>query len=174
MVSHGGFLSPEDLERNRRNFPRTLEALTDLPGLIEAGFSRLYPAARIHPHKGIDHSVLRCHIGVDAPAGCKINVHGQIREWSDGCLFLFDDTQAHEVWNDSGKTRVVLIMDFLKPELEKIAGEPLDNLLEARTPEEVRQGDDLEQRWKDWQKKYGESEPQPDWDKVFDYEVDEN
>jgi beta-hydroxylase len=173
MANHGVVLSKGDLERNRRNFPRTLGALEGLPGLLEAGFSRLYPGTRIHPHKGIDHTVLRCHIGVIVPKGCFINVGGQIREWSDGCLFLFDDTRAHEVWNESGEARVVLIMDFLKSALEEHAGRPLDEMREEHTPEEIRRRDDLEKRWAAWQKKYAEHEPEPDWDKVFDYEVEE-
>ena len=173
MAQHGALGSAEDLERNRRNFPRTMEILEEAPKIVEAGFSRLYPGTRIHPHKGIDHTVLRCHIGLITPAGCKINVHGQVREWTEGCLWLFDDTSAHEVWNDSGKIRVVLIMDFNKKDLEPIAGRPLESLLQERTPEEVIRGDDLERRYEEWQGKYNEHEPEPDWDKIFDYEVEE-
>jgi hypothetical protein len=86
---------------------------------------------------------------------------------------MFDDTYSHEVWSDSDQSRVVLIMDFNKKDLEKIAGQSLESLAIPRTTEEVKRGEDLERRQADWQEKYAAQEPQPDWDKIFDYEVDE-
>ena len=173
MAQHGVAGVDEEFERNSRNFRRTVDVVSEFPGLVTAGFSRLAPRTRIHPHKGIDHTVLRCHLGVIVPPGCTLHVHGVTREWSDQCVFLFDDTYAHEVWSDSDQSRVVLIMDFNKNDLEKIAGQSLESLAIPRTSEEVNRGEDLERRQADWQEKYAAQEPQPDWDKIFDYEVDE-
>jgi hypothetical protein len=84
-----------------------------------------------------------------------------------------DDTYAHEVFSDSDQPRVVLIMDFNKKDLERLAGEPLENLAVPRTPEEVERGRDLEGRCQEWQEKYAQQQPAPDWEKIFDYGADE-
>ncbi len=173
MAQHGVAGIEEELERNQRNFPRTLEVLARLPGLVTAGFSRLAPGTRIHPHKGIDHTVLRCHLGLVVPPGCTLHVHGVEGEWEDRCVWLFDDTYAHEVWSNSDQPRVVLIMDFNKTDLQKLAGQPLQNLAIPRTPEENERGDELERRYAHWQRKYAEKQPAPDWEKIFDYETDQ-
>ena len=41
------------------------------------------------------------------------------------------------------------------------------------TPEEVERADELERRLEDWQRKYDEQQPEPDWERIFDYEEDE-
>lgn len=173
MAQHGVAGLDQELKRNQQNFPRTMEVIGDFRGLVTAGFSRLAPGTRIHPHKGIDHSVRRCHLGVIVPPGCILHVHGVQREWEEGCVWLFDDTYVHEVWSDADEPRVVLIMDFNKSDLEKMAGVPIEELQIPRTPEEIERGEELEQRAREWQAKYAEQEPEPDWEKIFDYEVDE-
>lgn len=173
MVQHGVPDLDKDLERNQKNFPKTVSVVESFPGLVTAGFSRLAPGSRIHPHKGIDHTVLRCHLGVIVPPGCTLHVHGVQRRWEDQCVWLFDDTYAHEVWSDADDYRVVLIMDFNKADLEKAAGVKLDDLLIPRTPEEIERGEELERQQEEWQRKYAENEPEPDWEKVFDYEIDD-
>ena len=109
-----------------------------------------------------------------APPGYTLHVNGVQREWEDRCVWLFDDTYAHEVWSDSDQPRVVLIMDFNKKDLEKLAGSPWRSLAIPRTPEEVERGDDLERRCEEWQQKYAQQQPTPDWEKIFDYEADES
>lgn len=173
MAQHGVVGIDKELERNQRKFPRTVEILNCLPGLVTAGFSRLAPGTRIHPHKGIDHTVLRCHLGLLVPPGCTLQVHGVQRKWEDGSVFLFDDTYAHEVWSDADQHRVVMIMDFNKTDLLKIAGQPLENLIIPRTPDEIARGEELERRADEWQQKYAEQQPEPDWDRIFDYEADQ-
>lgn len=174
MAQHGVPELTEELARNQVNFPKTVSVVQQFPGLVTAGFSRLAPGSRIHPHRGIDHSVLRCHLGVIVPSGCTLHVHGVQHEWEDQCVFLFDDTYAHEVWSDADDYRVVLIMDFNKADLESAAGVSLEELEVPRTPEEVERGEELDRRCDEWQQKYAEQEPEPDWEKVFDYEVDED
>jgi aspartyl/asparaginyl beta-hydroxylase (cupin superfamily) len=171
MAQHGVAGIDKELERNQKNFPRTVEVLDRLAGLVTAGFSRLAPGSRIHPHKGIDHTVLRCHLGLLVPPGCTLHVNGVQREWENRCVWLFDDTYAHEVWSNSDQHRVVLIMDFNKKDLEKLAG-PLEKLMIPRTPEEVERGDDLERRCEELQRQYAQKQPTPNWDKIFDYEAD--
>jgi hypothetical protein len=64
-------------------------------------------------------------------------------------------------------------MDFNNADLEKLSGEPLENLAIPRTPEEIERAGELERRCEQWQQKYAEKQPAPDWEKIFDYEVDE-
>jgi len=173
MAQHGVTGIDEEMERNQKNFPRTVEVLNRLPGLVTAGFSRLVPGTRIHPHKGIDHTVLRCHLGLLAPPGYTLHVNGVERQWQDRCVFLFDDTYAHEVWSDGDQPRVVLIMDFNRADLDRLAGRPVEELAIPRTPEEVARGEELERRCAEWHDKYAEQQPAPDWEKIFDYDVDE-
>lgn len=172
MAQHGVVGIDKELERNQRNFPRSVETLARLPGLVTAGFSRLAPGTRIHPHKGIDHSVLRSHLGLIVPPGCTLHVHGVERQWEEGCVWLFDDTYAHEVWSDADQPRVVLIMDFNRKDLEQQAGRPLESLVIPRTPQEIERGDALERRTEEWQRSYEAQQPAPDWEKIFDYEAD--
>ena len=49
--------------------------------------------------------------------------------WREGELIVFDDSFEHEVWNESGETRIVLIVDFNHPDLpEKERKRQEDNL----------------------------------------------
>jgi aspartyl/asparaginyl beta-hydroxylase (cupin superfamily) len=172
MAQHGMVGTKEELDQIRSHFPRTVAVVDGLDGIVTAGFSRLTPKSVIHPHKGIDHTVLRSHLGLITPDNCALNCHGQVRSWSEGSVWLFDDTYAHEVWNESDAARVVLIMDFSKKALEDSVGGKLDRFLQERTPDEVERGNELETRAAEWQEKYTEEESAPDWEKIFDYEVE--
>jgi ornithine lipid ester-linked acyl 2-hydroxylase len=46
---------------------------------------------------------------------CRIKVGGQTAHWREGEGIFFDDTFPHEVWNDTGGLRVVLLMDVVRP-----------------------------------------------------------
>ena len=77
------------------------------------------------------------------------------------------------MWSDGDQPRVVLIMDFNRADLDRLAGRPVEELAIPRTPEEVARGEELERRCAEWQDKYAEQQPAPDWEKIFDYDVDE-
>jgi beta-hydroxylase len=96
--------------------PRTGEALQRIPGLTTAGFSRMSPGTTIKPHEGWVTSVYRAHLGLVVPDGdCALRVGTQTRRWTEGGLFVFDDTVEHEAWNRTASTRTVLLFDFLRP-----------------------------------------------------------
>ena len=40
---------------------------------------------------------------------------GERANWSEGKSLIFDDTYEHHVWNDTGRTRVVLFLDVMRP-----------------------------------------------------------
>jgi ornithine lipid ester-linked acyl 2-hydroxylase len=84
-----------------------------VPGHGAAGFSVLTPGTRIIPHRGWQGHYLRCHIGLDVPAGdCALRVAGETRRWRQGEPLIFDDRLEHEAWNETASARVVLLFDF--------------------------------------------------------------
>ena len=75
-------------------------------------------------------TVYRAHLGLVAPAGaCALRVGSHVRFWSEGDVFVFDDTVNFEAWNRTGGTRTVPLFDFLRP------GRTMDELDEV--PPEV-------------------------------------
>jgi beta-hydroxylase len=99
---------------NVKHFPKTMALLQQIPGLATAAFSALAPGTVIKPHTGFTDTVLRAHLGLMCPEGCAIRVGGETKTWEEGKCLVFDDTVEHEVYNKSGKARVVLLMDIAK------------------------------------------------------------
>ena len=104
-------------------FPQTLAAVEqlDLPRIgVRAPsilFSRLAPGARIPPHHGVMNARLICHLPLIVPPGCGFRVGGEVREWREGELLVFDDTVEHEAWNDGASDRIILIFDVWRHEV---------------------------------------------------------
>jgi beta-hydroxylase len=103
------------IEQALASCPRTAALLTHVPGLTTAGFSRLAPGAHIKPHVGWVETVYRLHMGLVVPPDCGLRVGAETRPWREGECLIFDDTVEHEAWNRSSETRVVLLLDFLRP-----------------------------------------------------------
>ena len=124
------------VEENCRLAPRTAAIVEAVPGLITAGFSSLQPGTHIQPHVGYQYDysedgelttrrelntrVLRMHLGLIVPEtftpiGCAMRVGEELRNWEEGKCLVFDDTIQHEAWNRATTTRVVLLLDFLRP-----------------------------------------------------------
>jgi aspartate beta-hydroxylase len=101
--------------------PRTVAALAHAPvvDVPKRGptsfFSRLEPKTRIPAHTGSSNTRLTVHIPLIIPPACGFRVGAEIREWSPGTAFVFDDTIEHEAWNDSDEQRIVLIFDIWNP-----------------------------------------------------------
>ena len=62
---------------------------------------------------------LICHLPLVVPNGCAMRVGSETRSWTEGKLTIFDDTVEHEAWNKSPDTRVVLLFDIARPELDE-------------------------------------------------------
>lgn len=115
--------------------PLTAQAVETIPGMTTAGFSVLAPAARIRPHVGYTNSVLRCHLGIVVPDACGLQVGEEIRHWQEGKCFVFDDTVRHSAWNESDSTRIVLLIDFLRPghDFDSTVSAEVDALIRGQT-----------------------------------------
>ncbi len=112
------------VEENIALCPRTAAALSrvptpDIPGRSPtAMFSLLKPHTRIPAHHGMLNARLIAHLPLIVPDGCAMRVGEETRAWAEGALTLFDDSVEHEAWNESDKTRVVLLFDVVRPELD--------------------------------------------------------
>ncbi len=95
--------------------PQTTRLIEAIPGMTTAGFSILQPGTHIQPHCGYTEAVLRCHLGLVVPAGCRMRVGAETRQWREGRCLVFDDTIEHEVWHRGETPRVVLLVDFARP-----------------------------------------------------------
>src|SRR5262245_14042258 len=76
--------------------PHTASALSRVPGLTTAGFSRLAPGTSIKPHVGWVQTVYRSHLGLIVPDECGMRVGLETRSWQEGECLIFDDTIEHE------------------------------------------------------------------------------
>ena len=109
---------------NLARCPATAAALDLVPRPQIAGrsptamFSLLRPHTRIPAHHGMLNARLIAHLPLIVPEGCAMRVGSETRTWREGALTLFDDSVEHEAWNDSDGTRVVLLFDLARPELD--------------------------------------------------------
>lgn len=108
------------------------EVTTDSWGL--AYISWLHPGTHITPHCGPSNGRLRVHLGIKIPSGVKMRVGDREFTWTPGKCVVIDDSYEHEVWHNGQEPRVVLILDFLHPELD--AGERAKIMRTMRTSEE--------------------------------------
>ena len=113
------------VDDNARRCPRTIEALAKVP-LSNIGsrtpsvlFSMLRPGAHIPPHHGMLNSRLICHLPLIVPEGCWLRVGNETRIVEAGKMMIFDDSIEHEAKNESSETRIILLFDIWRPELDE-------------------------------------------------------
>jgi aspartyl/asparaginyl beta-hydroxylase (cupin superfamily) len=103
---------------NCQSCPVTTSILEQIPGMKTAFFSVLSPYKHIPTHKGIFKGFIRSHLGLIIPgqAGdCVMRIENEQINWKEGKVVVFDDTFEHEVWNNTSETRVVLLIDVIRP-----------------------------------------------------------
>ncbi|MBC7622455.1 MAG: aspartyl/asparaginyl beta-hydroxylase domain-containing protein [Aeromicrobium sp.] len=94
-------------------------------------FSLLRPGAHIPPHNGLINTRLIVHLPLIVPGQCRLRVGNQTREWEQGKVWLFDDTIEHEAWNDSKQTRVILLFEVNRPDINEQEHQLISNVFEA-------------------------------------------
>ena len=105
-------------DKNSGRCPETAKIIEKIPGLVSAMFSILAPHKHLPAHCGPYGGLLNCHLGLRVPenrAECRIRVGNDMASWEAGRLLVFDDSNEHEVWNDSETIRVVLLMYVIRP-----------------------------------------------------------
>jgi aspartyl/asparaginyl beta-hydroxylase (cupin superfamily) len=110
-----GFPHGEPLEAGAQACPETSALIArHVPTHGAAGFSLLEPGTRIQPHEGYAGRFLRCHLGLDVPAGdCALRIEDETRRWEAGKVLIFDDRLTHAAWNLTRHDRIVLLIDFV-------------------------------------------------------------
>lgn len=136
----GAFYLWEDGKLNEENAarcPATMAALRQVPLPHIPGrapsvlFSLLRPGAHIPPHTGIVNTRLIVHLPLVVPPNCQLRVGNEIRTWEEGRAWVFDDTIEHEAWNRSNETRVILLLEIWRPELNDQEQHLVASMLEA-------------------------------------------
>jgi aspartyl/asparaginyl beta-hydroxylase (cupin superfamily) len=74
-----------------------------------------------------------------APEKCSLRVGAEEREWRYGKTLVFDDTIEHEAWNRSTETRIVLLFDVWRPELDPTERRAVSEYLAAQSSSETVQ-----------------------------------
>lgn len=98
--------------------PTTGKLLEQVPDITTANFSILKPGAHIKPHYGVINGYIRYHLGIivpDDPTQCTFKVRDTVYHWKEGESMIFDHRHRHEAWNHSDTTRVVLLVDTIRP-----------------------------------------------------------
>ncbi|MSQ84141.1 MAG: aspartyl/asparaginyl beta-hydroxylase domain-containing protein [Myxococcales bacterium] len=104
--------------------PVTAGLLRGVPGTQgEFLFSELGPGGQIPLHSGGCNAVLSCHLALDIPPECTIEVGGIVRGWQRGKVLIFDDSFAHRCHNRSTAPRVCLVWEVWHPELSDLERE---------------------------------------------------
>ena len=70
----GFYAFGQKLLKNCQLCPETTRLIEQVPGLTTAGFSSLAPGTHITPHVGYTKAVMRCHLGLIVPPGCRMRV----------------------------------------------------------------------------------------------------
>jgi len=125
------------VEDHAARCPKTMKAMAQAPLCTIPGrtpsvlFSQLRAGARIPAHTGYINARLICHLPLIVPEGCGFRVGNEVRAWQKAKAFVFDDTMEHEAWNDSEKTRVILLFEIWRPELSAEERALVSTLIEA-------------------------------------------
>jgi aspartyl/asparaginyl beta-hydroxylase (cupin superfamily) len=129
----GGVPVPENAARAQA----TMAALAEAPLPFIQGrapiamFSVLRAGTHIPAHNGMLNTRLICHLPIIAPQGCRLRVGNETRTVEAGRAMIFDDSIEHEAWNDSETTRVVLLFEIWRPELDEAEKAALTALFQA-------------------------------------------
>jgi len=107
-------------EENMAACPVTASLLKTVPGypvFRDAMFSILEPGGVITPHRDVGNIYLTAHLGLRVPEGGFIEVAGERRLWREKAFTVFDSSYEHRAVNETDGLRVILLIDFLHPEI---------------------------------------------------------
>lgn len=112
------------MEETCRLFPVTSALLERIPEVTTESWglayvSWLHPGTHITSHCGPSNGRLRLHFGIKVPSNVKMRVGDQEFTWQPGKCVVIDDSFEHEVWHRGHEPRIVLILDFLHPQLDE-------------------------------------------------------
>ncbi|MBX2904047.1 MAG: aspartyl/asparaginyl beta-hydroxylase domain-containing protein [Chitinophagales bacterium] len=115
VLYSGGVINKENLQY----LPKTWELLKDYPGLSLLMVSVLKPGTRLSAHFGDTDAIVRNHLGVLIPEpypAIGLRIKNEERGWEVGKVLSFCVVNRHYAWNYTNKARIILMVDFVKPE----------------------------------------------------------
>ncbi len=104
-------------EQAKKDCPVILDIVQRIPHAINATIALLEPGVELAPHCGPYAGMLRYHLGIRIPKNNppSIRVDKEWYTWQEGKSIVLDDVFEHEVVNKSDETRIILMIDFLRP-----------------------------------------------------------
>jgi ornithine lipid ester-linked acyl 2-hydroxylase len=108
-----------EIRKHEKHFPSIFKWLDAHPEVVGCSFSKLEANSRILPHSGDTNGIYRVHLGFDIPEGlprCGFRVRGTMRAWNERSFLGFIDAYNHEAWNDTEKSRTIMLIDVIRPE----------------------------------------------------------
>lgn len=127
---HFGELAPLKVNEVARSLPR-FNGFSGYP-FGHSLYSVMEPGVAVKLHTSADNLRVRCHLALDIPENCGIEVAGEVRQWQAGKVLLIDDSFPHQVWNKADRPRMVLILDFWHFDLTDAEIEGLTMLLSKK------------------------------------------
>lgn len=97
--------------------PKTIDLLSQIPGLNAAMFTFLPAGSNLVLHRDPYAGSLRYHLGLITPNSeeCRIFVDGIPYSWRDGEDVIFDETYLHLAENKTDIDRLILFCDLERP-----------------------------------------------------------
>ncbi|MGL5825422.1 MAG: aspartyl/asparaginyl beta-hydroxylase domain-containing protein, partial [Nocardioides sp.] len=104
-------------ERAHREVPLIVQFAARTPRVVNAIVALLPPGVTLRAHEGPYAGILRYHLPLRVPVDNPptLRVSNRLHTWAERRPILIDDTFDHEVYNQSSGTRVMLIIDVLRP-----------------------------------------------------------
>lgn len=104
-------------EQAHRDVPLIVDFAERVPRVVNAMVALLPPGVTLDAHEGPYAGILRYHLPLRVPADNPpyLRVGDQYHTWAERRPILIDDTFDHQVYNESTGTRVMLIVDVLRP-----------------------------------------------------------
>ncbi len=107
--------------KRQKYFPLTSAILHRYPEVLSLSFNSLEQGGSILPHCGDTNGIYRCHFGIEIPGGLPevgFKVKEELRNWKEGEWLFFMDAYVHEAFNHSQKERIIMVVDYLRPEFK--------------------------------------------------------
>jgi hypothetical protein len=139
-----GYL-PENSWQNIRlgnfgNYPKNIRALfPQTISLLESFGKRIFSAefiimevdTSLPPHTDATNAYLVCHLGLDVPENCGVQVKDCLIDFHQGDLIFFDQSFVHSAWNKGERSRVNLLLTFFHPDISDQEVELLYNYIQV-------------------------------------------
>ena len=105
------------IEKNAKLFPKLHSIIKNMNNAPIIYFAIMKGKTYLKPHRAFYNGVLRYHYPIIIHPNDKsfIQINGIKKYWKENEPFLFDDTYEHFVIKNNNYTRVILIIDFLRP-----------------------------------------------------------